>query len=57
MPLVTLADVTIRNLRPEPGRQVMYIDKTLKGFGVRVTVGLRLLRPGHGRQPPAHQAW
>ena len=37
MPLVTLTDITLRSLRPVPGKQVTYIDKSLKGFGVRVT--------------------
>ena len=37
MPVVNLTDVTLRRLRPVPGRQITYIDKTLKGFGVRVT--------------------
>ncbi len=34
MPVVTLTDITPR---PTPGKQVTYIDKSLKGFGVRVT--------------------
>src|SRR6266508_6243477 len=37
MPLVTLTDITVRNLKPVEGKQVIYIDKTLKGFGVRIT--------------------
>ena len=37
MPPVTLTDVTLRTLKPVPGRQVTYTDKSLKGFGVRVT--------------------
>ena len=36
MPVVTLTDITLRSLRPTPGKQVTYIDKSLKGFGVRV---------------------
>ena len=36
MPIVTLTDITLRSLRPTPGKQVTYIDKSLKGFGVRV---------------------
>ena len=36
MPVVTLTDITMRSLRPTPGRQVIYVDKSLKGFGVRV---------------------
>ena len=37
MPIVTLTDITLRSLRPVTGKQVTYIDKSLKGFGVRVT--------------------
>lgn len=37
MPVVTLTELTLRKLKPAPGRQVTYIDKSLKGFGVRVT--------------------
>lgn len=37
MPLVTLTDLTLPKLKPLEGRQVTYIDKSLKGFGVRVT--------------------
>src|SRR5437868_2488816 len=37
MPVVTLTDITVRNLKPIEGKQVVYIDKTLKGFGIRVT--------------------
>lgn len=37
MPVVTLTDITLRSLRPVPGKQVTYIDRSLKGFGVRVT--------------------
>ncbi len=36
MPVITLTDLAIRHLKPEAGRQVTYLDKTLKGFGVRV---------------------
>jgi integrase len=36
MPVVTLTDITLRSLRPTPGKQVTYVDKSLKGFGVRV---------------------
>jgi hypothetical protein len=39
MPLVTLTDLTIPSLKPVERRQVTYLDKTLKGFGVRVTEG------------------
>lgn len=34
---VALTDITIKNLKPEPGKQVIYLDKSLPGFGVRVT--------------------
>jgi integrase len=37
MPTVALTDITIRNLKPVAGRRITYIDKSLKGFGVRVT--------------------
>ena len=37
MPRVTLTELTIRNLKGVPGKQVIYLDKSLKGFGVRVT--------------------
>ena len=37
MPVVTLTDISIRALKPVPGRQVIYTDKSLKGFGVRLT--------------------
>jgi integrase len=37
MPVVTLTDITVRSLRPTPGKQVTYLDKGLKGFGVRVS--------------------
>ena len=36
MPIVALTDITVRTLRPMPGKQVTYIDRGLKGFGVRV---------------------
>jgi integrase len=36
MPVISLTDLTIRHLKPEAGKQVTYLDKTLKGFGVRV---------------------
>jgi hypothetical protein len=36
MPSVVLIDQTIPHLKPEPGKQVIYRDRTLKGFGVRV---------------------
>jgi len=37
VPVVTLTDVTLRTLKPVPEKQVTYIDKSLKGFGVRVS--------------------
>jgi hypothetical protein len=37
MPQVTLTDRTIPHLKPVPGKQVIYVDRTLKGFGVRVS--------------------
>jgi len=37
MPIVALADITIRNLKPTPGKQIIYVDRNLKGFGVRVS--------------------
>lgn len=36
MSVVTLTDITLRSLRPTPGKQLTYIDKSLKGFEVRV---------------------
>jgi hypothetical protein len=36
MPVITLTDLAIRHLKPETGKQVTYLDKSLKGFGVRV---------------------
>ncbi len=52
MPVVTLTDITLRSLRPTPGKQVTYIDKSLKGFGVRVNErGMSYVLPfGPGRQ-------
>lgn len=38
MPTVLLTEVTIRNLKPTPGKRVTYLDKNgPKGFGIRVT--------------------
>jgi integrase len=37
MPTLTLTDISVRSLKPVPGKQVTYVDKSLKGFGVRVT--------------------
>jgi integrase len=52
MPVVILTDITLRSLRPTPGKQVTYIDKSLKGFGVRVNErGMSyVLTFGPGRQ-------
>ena len=36
MPVITLTDISLRNLKPAAGRQVTYFDKSLRGFGVRV---------------------
>jgi len=30
-------DLTVRNLKPVPGKRVTYLDKAIKGFGVRIT--------------------
>ncbi len=37
MPTIILTDITLRNLKPQPGRRITYLDKGLKGFGVRIT--------------------
>jgi integrase len=37
MPTVALTDISIRNLKPVAGKRITYLDKSLKGFGVRVT--------------------
>lgn len=37
MPTVALTDRTIPHLKPVPGKQVIYGDRSLKGFGVRVS--------------------
>lgn len=37
MPSITLTDLTVKNLKPVPGKRVTYLDKSIKGFGVRVT--------------------
>ena len=37
MPVVSLTDIAIRHLKPVPGKQVTYTDRSLKGFGVRVS--------------------
>lgn len=36
MPVVNLTDLTVRHLKPREGKQVIYTDRALKGFGVRV---------------------
>jgi integrase len=36
VPIVTLTDLVIKHLKPVAGRQVTYLDRSLKGFGVRV---------------------
>jgi len=35
MPVMTLTDLAIKRRKPAPGKQVTYLDKSLKGFGVR----------------------
>ena len=37
MPVVTLTELTLRSLKPPERGFVIYTDKSLKGFGVRVT--------------------
>jgi len=37
MPVVNLTDLTVRSLKPVEGKQVTYVDRGLKGFGVRVS--------------------
>lgn len=37
MPLVTLTEITLRNLKPPDKGYIIYTDANLKGFGVRVT--------------------
>jgi hypothetical protein len=37
MPVVALTDISVRNPKPVAGKRVTYLDKTVKGFGVRVT--------------------
>lgn len=37
MPVVTLTDLTVRSLKPQAGKRVTYTDRSLKGFGVRVS--------------------
>jgi hypothetical protein len=45
MPTLTLTAISVRSLKPISGKQVTYIDKSLKGFGVRVTETGAKLRP------------
>jgi hypothetical protein len=35
MPLATLTDIAVRNLKSAGGQGVVYIDKTLKGLGAK----------------------
>jgi integrase len=37
MPTLALTDLSIRHLKPAPGKRVTYLDRTVKGFGIRVT--------------------
>lgn len=37
MPTIALTDITIRHLKPVAGKRVTYLDKTIKGFGIRIT--------------------
>lgn len=37
MPVITLTDISIRNLKPVPGKRVTYLDKSTRGFGIRIT--------------------
>src|SRR5687768_13344215 len=37
VPTIALTDLTVRNLKPVAGKRVTYLDKAIKGFGVRVT--------------------
>jgi integrase len=37
MPVLSLTEVSVRNLRPPPAGQVTYFDKQLRGFGCRVS--------------------
>lgn len=39
MPTIQLTDITIRALKPPEAGQETYFDKTLSGFGVRVSAG------------------
>src|SRR5437764_147344 len=37
MPVVNLTELTVRNLKPPETGFQMYFDRSLKGFGVRIT--------------------
>ena len=37
MPVVSLTDMSIRQLKPVAGKQVTYTGRSLKGFGGRVS--------------------
>jgi integrase len=37
VPIVSLSDLTLRALKPIEGKQIMYWDKGLKSFGIRVS--------------------
>ena len=37
MPVVLMTEVTIRHLKPPPAGAKIYVDRNLKGFGVRIT--------------------
>jgi hypothetical protein len=44
-----LTDLTVRSLKPVPGKRVTYLDKAIKGFGVRVTEnGAKSFIPTYG---------
>jgi integrase len=37
VPTVTLTDISLRSLKPVPGKRITYLDRSLKGFGVMLT--------------------
>jgi Arm DNA-binding domain len=37
VPTIILTDMTVRSLNPVTGKRVTYLDKSIKGFGVRIT--------------------
>ena len=39
MPIVGLCEITIRHLQAPPTGFKIYLDRSIKGFGVRVTAG------------------